>query len=385
MRLDFSFPSLAWTAESVSGPLLSNAVSISPKQYLTFRVKGDPAFAAADFRDLYLYVYDTEGNFGRWGGPVATTDEWKIVNYSAASIARPWNSPALPDLSKIVRFAFTQYGSETAIDAYSASVYIDDIMVRNTPLVEFPAASSPRPLIDDFEGYASDAAMGDFYSIVSSPAATVTTATQATPAPQGSKALKLAIDFSSGQYPWGSVKSAIVAPFSFPTNAVVTLKFKGAPELASVADGGTSFWLSFYDNAGQVMNFISAAAPVFSSDWITIQASLSDFGDISTVDIGNLVQWRILVQGWEGKTDQAAMSAAFYVDDIRIGVPTITVSGVAPAGLTGETMTNIVLDEANRTVSADLPVSGKQGYLTIKPAQTIKSVTKANGKLVVRW
>jgi len=61
---------------------------------------------------------------------------------------------------------------------------------------------------------------------------------------------------------------------------------------------------------------------VVTGEWTTLQARLEDFGDTSTVDVGNLVQWRILVQGWMGIPEQAGTSAAFYIDDIRIAVPT---------------------------------------------------------------
>ena len=180
-----------------------------------------------------------------------------------------------------------------------------------------------RALIDDFEGYADDAALRSFYSYQNSPTATVTTASLQTPAPQGSKALKLAIDFAAGQYPWGSVRSAIVAPFSLPTNAVVSLRLKGDPTLAPIADDGTTFWISFYDAAGRGVNFSTPATPVISSEWTTLKASFGQFWGGATVDTGNLVQWRILVEGWMGTADFPARSAAFYVDEIRITVPPV--------------------------------------------------------------
>ncbi len=321
MRAQFNFPSAAWATETIRGQPLATMLSIAPTQYLTFRLRGDPAFAAADFRNLYLYAYDDNGNFGRWGTQAPITDEWQIFNFRANTIQQPWDSTVLPDLSRIVKFAFFQYGSQAAITPYTAAICIDDLMVRDTPLTEFPSPSAPRVLIDDFESYANDAALRSFYSYQNSPAATVTTASLQTPAPQGNKALKLAIDFTSGQYPWGSVRSAIVPPFSLPTNAVVSFQLKGDPALAAVADRGTSFWLSFYDKAGNVMNYVTATNPVITADWTTLQARLPDFGNTSTVDIGNLVQWRILVQGWTGTAAQAALSGAFYIDNIQITVP----------------------------------------------------------------
>jgi hypothetical protein len=197
------------------------------------------------------------------------------------------------------------------------------LQIRNAPLIEFPPPSPVRALIDDFEEYANDAALLSLYSYVDSPAATLTTASIATPAPQGANCLKLAIDFAPGQYPWGSVLSGVVAPFSLPTNAVVSLWLKGDPTLAPVADGGTTFWLSFYDEAGGGINFSTPAAPVISSEWTNLTASFDQFWSGTTVDTGNLVQWRILVEGWMGTTNSTALSGTFYVDDILITIPPV--------------------------------------------------------------
>lgn len=321
MRVEFNFPSMAWATEIVRGPFLESLLSIAPEQYLTFRLRGDPAFAAADFRNLYLYAYDEDGNFGRWGSAVPTTDEWQVLNFQAQTIQQPWDSTTPPDLSRIARFAFFQYGSEAALEPYTATIHLSDLMVRDTPLTEFPLPSAPRELIDDFESYTDDAALRGFYTYQNSPAATATVASLESPAPQGSKALKLAIEFAPGQYPWGSVRSGMVAPFSLPTNAVVSVRLKGDPALAALADDGTTFWLSFYDKAGKGINYSTPAAPVISSEWTPLEARLADFGDTSTVDIGNLVQWRILVEGWMGTAEQPAGSGTFYVDDIRITIP----------------------------------------------------------------
>lgn len=63
-----------------------------------------------------------------------------------------------------------------------------------------------------------------------------------------------------------------------------------------------------------------------------------------------------------------------------------TVVGTSPpSGLVGGTFTNVVVDEAAKTVTADLPVSGEQGYLTLSPARPIKSVEKVGNKLVIKY
>jgi hypothetical protein len=298
------------------------------------------------------------------------------MNFRVGNIEQPFDSPQLPNLNQIVRFAFFQYGSQTAIDPYSATIAIDEIMIRNSALTEFPAPSQPRELIENFESYPGETELLGSYSYLNSPAATLTVASIESPAPEGNKALKLAIDFAPGQYPWGSIRSTKVNPFSFPENGVLSFQFKGDPSLAGVADAGTSFWISFYDQAGRGINYVVPASVVTNSEWTSLEATLADFGDTSAVDIGNLVQWRILAQGWEGTADSAAQSAAVYVDDIKITIPPARPSlgirrdatGVViswPAAITGYTL------ESTDKVSGGtwVAVGGVQGSeATVTPA-----------------
>lgn len=77
-----------------------------------------------------------------------------------------------------------------------------------------------------------------------------------------------------------------------------------------------------------------------------------------------------------------------HVDEIAIrnaAIPALEVSGTPPTGMDGDALTNIVVDEASRMITADVPANSSQGYLTITPAQVIQSVTLEGGKLVVRW
>lgn len=322
LRIERFFPASTWETEIVNGPLLPEPVAINPSHFITLRVAGDPQFTNATYQTLFVYAFDGNGNWGRWGSPVPTTTNWQIFNFAASNVEKPWDSPALPDLGNIIQFKLYIYGQgDPPGTEFPATFYVDDITVRETALVEFPPPSPMRALIDDFESYADDTALLGTYRVVTSPAATAATASLDTPAPQGNKALKMAIDFAPGQWPWGSVRSAKVAPFSLPTNAVVQCKFKGDPALASVLDAGTTFWLTFYDEGGRSISFNNVNAPVTSSEWTTVQARYGDFWSTTPVDTGNLVEWRILVQGWTGTAESQPLSGAFYVDDIRVTIP----------------------------------------------------------------
>jgi hypothetical protein len=65
--------------------------------------------------------------------------------------------------------------------------------------------------------------------------------------------------------------------------------------------------------------------------------------------------------------------------------PAVVITGTPPAGFAGATLTNIVIDETAKTITADLPASGDQAYLTISPFRVIRSVEIVGGKLVVRF
>ena len=323
MRVAVSMPALAWQTTVITGPALPAPMSLAPTQYITLRIAGDPRFTNASYQQFFIYAWDGKGNFGRWGAAVPTTTitGWQIFNFPVSSITAPSDSPGLPDLTNIVQFKFYLYGQgDPAGAAFSATIYLDEFQVRDTPLTEFPPQSSIRAKVDDFEGYANSTALLGFYRYVNGAPTTVTTASLSTPAPQGANALKLAIDFGAGQWPWGSVCSGYVAPFALPTNTVVSFWFKGDPALAPVADDGTVLRLSFYDQGGNAIHF-TTSAPVTSSEWTKVEAPFNQFWSSSIVDTGNLVQWQLLVEGWRGTPDSTPLSGNFYVDDIRGAFP----------------------------------------------------------------
>ena len=63
----------------------------------------------------------------------------------------------------------------------------------------------------------------------------------------------------------------------------------------------------------------------------------------------------------------------------------LTVSTTIPNGLTGTPLTGVVTDTATKTITADIPTSGKQGFLTITPAVSLLSVQTVGGKLVIKY
>ncbi len=167
MRVDISVPANAWQTTVLNTQPLPAPIAISPTQYITLRIAGDPQYTNSTFNALYVYAWDGNGNFGRWGSAVpTTTTDWQVFNFPASPVDVPWNSPGAPDLNNIVRFRFYLYGQNGAPDptnAFTATIYIDELQVRNAPLIEFPPPSPMRAKIDNFEGYADSTALLGFY------------------------------------------------------------------------------------------------------------------------------------------------------------------------------------------------------------------------------
>ena len=62
-----------------------------------------------------------------------------------------------------------------------------------------------------------------------------------------------------------------------------------------------------------------------------------------------------------------------------------TVTTTVPAGLSGTPLTGAVINTATKTITADIPADGTQGYLTITPAVVITSSKIEGGKLVITY
>ena len=82
--------------------------------------------------------------------------------------------------------------------------------------------------------------------------------------------------------------------------------------------------------------------------------------------------------------DGGILSYQSRVGDGSSTAPTV-VTPTPPAGLAGSAFSNVVVDEASKTITADLPASGDQGYLTISPARPIQGVSISGNKLVIRY
>ena len=89
----------------------------------------------------------------------------------------------------------------------------------------------------------------------------------------------------------------------------------------------------------------------------------------------------------QGGTPRAPINAIQLVSPSGLVKPpaTTVVITTPPTGLAGGQFSNVVVDEVNKTITADLPPSGDQGYLTLSPARVIKSVELVGGKLIIKY
>ena len=73
----------------------------------------------------------------------------------------------------------------------------------------------------------------------------------------------------------------------------------------------------------------------------------------------------------------------------RVGVAPVKSNlaavGKVPAGMSGVALSGVVLNTATKTITADIPSTGGQGYLTITPSVTILKVTNSGNKLVITY
>lgn len=312
MRVEFNFPSMAWATESIKGLDLAEPLAISPEKYVCFRVKGDPAFASADFRQLYLYAYDDQGNFGRWGDHVPKTADWQARNHLASGMEQPWDSPGLPDLSRIVRFAFFQYGSQAAIPAYAAVIHLDDLQIRDTPLEDLPATGSP--VLADFE-YAS----AEQLTAAWTPSANAVLSLSEDVAPRAGGRTSLRIDFQFPSTTWATETATgptQPVPSVLGPTQYLTFRVKGDPAFAA-ADFRQLF-LYVYDDSG---NFGRWGAPVpLTADWQirnhTAASIEKPWDSPGLPNLGRLVKIAFFQYGSE--TALPAYAASLLVDDVVI-------------------------------------------------------------------
>ena len=67
LRVDISVPANPWQTTVLNTQPLPAPIAISPTQYITLRIAGDPQYTNSTFNALYVYAWDGNGNFGRWG------------------------------------------------------------------------------------------------------------------------------------------------------------------------------------------------------------------------------------------------------------------------------------------------------------------------------
>ena len=99
----------------------------------------------------------------------------------------------------------------------------------------------------------------------------------------------------------------------------------------------------------------------------------------------NLEWFTVTSDGTKVPINDPSNPNAIKAYQTRTFTPGSTVSGNPPAGLSGATLTNVAVDAATKTITADVPAGSEQGYLTISPAVLIKSVEITNGKLVIKY
>lgn len=152
-------------------------------------------------------------------------------------------------------------------------------------------------------------------------------------------------------------------------------------------DGNAETWVdgaridarSIAANAGQSLDTADLALNIGQDG----TGSYTDGGGVfHNVDIDEVAIWtRIL-----SDDEVVAVHARGVAGQALVAAPqAVTAVGVPPAGLTGATLTNVVVDPATRTITADIPAGSEAGFITISPAQAIQSIGIENNRLIIRY
>ncbi len=184
----------------------------------------------------------------------------------------------------------------------------------------------------------------------------------------------------------------------------------GIPGVAGTDDGIAGEVISFVELPAGVVTLGVSAGERFRAQAGYINkitdASLLGEGTSSLlrffVQDAGIYPIRVLVQGTTGNAfvELFSVNAAgdkVLVNDLangglkayRVGTApdkgALAVVGAVPAPLSGVALTGIVVNTSTKTITADLPASGAQGYLTITPVVNITSTKIVGGKLVITY
>ena len=94
--------------------------------------------------------------------------------------------------------------------------------------------------------------------------------------------------------------------------------------------------------------------------------------------------WRRAITADEAAVIYLRGLAGKSLDQAPTSGPVINPSPAIP-GLSGGAFTDVQVDTVNKTISAKLPADGSQGFFSITPPVTIKTVQIVNGRLVITY
>ena len=98
--------------------------------------------------EIFIFTSTTTGVISRVGAPRCLQfDDWQVINFGGGDFQFPWNASGEIDMTYLSKIAIFQYGSQAAIDPYEATIYVDDIEIRDEPLIDF--ARSIRTALGD--------------------------------------------------------------------------------------------------------------------------------------------------------------------------------------------------------------------------------------------
>jgi len=311
------------------------AASLSSSFAVRIDVKGDPAFGGTFGTNLFVYLFDADG------------DIFRFINFTDPALASSTYSTdhavGYFDNSTVVNGTLEQVNAVQILfqDAdgdtmpAAASIYVDKLVFE-----EVTPASGLQ--IDDFESAVDNTAAAANWAVGTDPSVTLTPVSgSGADANEGAYALGLNLAMGGSAFETGFVRRTLGAPVTLSqaysvagpsgqniADLSVTLDIKGAAAFGA----DTNLWIRLNEADGDIWRYINFNdATLGSTSYVAGHAAgvgLIDRDGASTGD-GNftaITSYDILIQN----PVATAKSGIIYVDDFRIEEPT----GPPTTGLT---------------------------------------------------
>jgi hypothetical protein len=341
LRADYVFSGAAFEAAFVERFLSSPYILSTPTAEANISnfavrldVKGDPAFAGSSGTNIFMILFDADG------------EQWRFINFT---------EPALNSATYTNGLQLTFFDVQAAADSVLSQVNAVQIIIENPEAVaksgslffdrlEFEELVAPvGNQIDDMEFATDDTAAAAGTTVFNDVSVILTPRSgSGADANEGSNSLGFDLNMGGVAFEFGSLARTLPAPLALgdsysesnPAGTQIAdlrlrLDVKGDPAFAGTA--GTNLWVRLFEADGDTWRFINFTDAALNSASFTDDHIVGFFDREATAGDGNLTEitgYEILFQNPEA----IAKVGTIFVDDLQLQEP--GGSGGLPTGLT---------------------------------------------------